>query len=77
MNLNRLRILILEMFKIMNNSIPDFMKIFCIKSNTDVLETIQPNPEIPEYNQETFGSKSLPVFLTQNLRQSPASYKVL
>ena len=53
------------------------MTIFCIKSNTDVLETIQPNPEIPEYNQETFGSKSLPVFLTQNLRQSPASYKVL
>ena len=61
MNVKRLRFLCVEIYKTINNLNPSFMKqIFELReTNRNVREKYRLNLNIPNYNQVTFGKKSL------------------
>ena len=61
MNVKRLRFLCVEIYKTINNLNPSFMKqIFELReTNRNVREKYQLNLNIPNYDQVTFGKKSL------------------
>ena len=64
MHVKRLRLLCVEIYKTINNLNPSFMKqIFELReTNRSVREKYQLNLNIPNYNQVTFGKKSLRIF---------------
>ena len=64
MNVKRLRFLCVEIYKTINNLNPSFMKqIFELReTNRNVREKYRLNLNIPNYNQVTFGKKSLRIF---------------
>ena len=64
MNVKRLRFLCMEIYKTINNLNPSFMKqIFELReTNRNLREKYQLNLNIPNYNQVTFGKKSLRIF---------------
>ena len=64
MNVKRLCYLCLEIYKIINNLNPSFKKqIFeSRETNRNVCEKYRLNLNIPNYNQVTFGKKSLIIF---------------
>ena len=64
MNVKRLRFLCVEIYKTINNLNPSFMKqIFELReTNRNVREKYRLNLNIPNYNQVTFGEKSLRIF---------------
>ena len=64
MNVKRLRFLCVEIYKTINNLNPSFMKqIFEFReTNRNVREKYRLNLNIPNYNQVTFGKKSLRIF---------------
>ena len=64
MNIKRLRFSCLEIYKTINNLNPSFMKqILELKeTNRNVRENYRLNLNIPNYNQVTFGKKSLRIF---------------
>ena len=63
MNIYRLRNLCVEIYKTINKLNPEFMNnIFKVKENKRVVrEQCKLNLETPEWNQVTFGAKSLKV----------------
>ena len=63
-NVKRLRFLCVEIYKTINNLTPSFMKqIFELReTNRNVREKYRLNLNIPNYNQVTFGKKSLRIF---------------
>ena len=64
MNVNRIRILYVKIYKMINNLNRSFMKKkFALKEmEKPTREQYKSNLEISEYNQVTFGSKRLCVF---------------
>ena len=64
MNVNRLRLLCIEIYKTINNLNPEFMKhLFSLRKTSRLIrEKYILNLNIPVHNQVTFGSKSLRVF---------------
>ena len=64
MNVNRLRILCIEIYKTINNLNPEFMRdLFSLRETSRLIrEKYMLNLSIPVHNQVTFGSKSLRVF---------------
>ena len=64
MNVKRLRFLCVEIYKTINDLYPSFMKqIFELReTNRNVREKYRLNLNIPNYNQVTFGKKSLRIF---------------
>ena len=64
MNVKRLRFLCVEIYKTINNLNPSFMKqIFELReTNRNVRGKYRLNLNIPNYNQVTFGKKSLRIF---------------
>ena len=62
--MNRLRNLCVEIYKTMNKLNPEFMNnIFKVKENKRLVrEQYKLNLETPEWNQVTFGAKSLKVY---------------
>ena len=64
MNVKRLRFLCVEIYKTFNNLNPSFMKqIFKLReTNRSVSGKNRLNLNIPNYNQVTFGKKSLRIF---------------
>ena len=64
MNINRLRILCIEIYKTNNNLNPEFMRdLFSLRETSGLIrEKYMLNLSIPVHNQITFGSKSLRVF---------------
>ena len=67
MNVNRLRNLCVEIYKTINKLNPEFMNntfnnIFNIFNKRLVREQYKLNLETPEWNQVTFGEKSLEVY---------------
>ena len=62
-DVNMLRILCVEMYKIINKVNPEFMNnIFKVKKNKRIArEQYKLNLETPEWNQVTYGPKSLKV----------------
>ena len=64
MNVKRLRFLCAEIFKAIHNLNPSFMKqIFKLReAKRHVREKYRLNLNIPNYNQDTFGKKSLRIF---------------
>ena len=64
MNVKRIRFLCVEIYKTINNLNPSFMKqIFELReTNRNVREKYRLNLNIPNYNQVTFGKKSLRIF---------------
>ena len=64
MNVNRLRILCIEIYKTINNLNPEFMRdLFSLReTNRLTREKYMLNLSLPVHNQVTFGSKSLRVF---------------
>ena len=64
MSVNRLRSLFVEIFKTINKLNPEFMNyIFKVKENKGLVrEQCKLNLETPEWNQATFGTKSLKVY---------------
>ena len=64
MNVKRLCFLCVEIHKTINNLNPSFMKqIFELReTNRNVREKYRLNSNIPNYNQVTFGKKSLRIF---------------
>ena len=64
MNVNRLRLLCIEIYKTINNVNPEFMKhLFSLRKTSRLIrEKYILNLNIPVHNQVTFGSKSLRVF---------------
>ena len=61
MNLRRIRLLCIEIYKTINSLNPDFMKnIFEMKTNNRIVrEKYKLNLNIPRTNQVTFGTNSL------------------
>ena len=64
MNIKRVRILCVEIFKTLNSLNPSFMKeIFSLRqTDKPVREKYKLNLDIPSYNQVTFGRKDLTFF---------------
>ena len=64
MNVNRLRILCIEIYKTINSLNPSFMKnIFKLRERSKpTREQYKLNLDIPKHNQVTYGSKSLRLF---------------
>ena len=64
MNVKRLRFLCVETYKTINNLNPSFMKhIFELReTNRNAHEKYRLNLYIPNYNQVTFGKKSVRIF---------------
>ena len=64
MNVNRLRILCIEIYKTINNLNPEFMRDFFSLRETSRLirKKYKLNLSLPVHNRVTFGSKSLRVF---------------
>ena len=64
MNVKRLLLLCVEIYKTINNLNPSFMRqIFELReTNRNVREKYRLNSNIPSYNQVTFGKKSLRIF---------------
>ena len=64
MNVNRLRILSIEIYKTINNLNPEFMRdLFSLRETSRLIpEKYMLNLSITVHNQITFGSKSLRVF---------------
>ena len=64
MNVNRLRILCIELFKTNNNFNSEFMRdLFSLRETSRLIrEKYMLNLKIPGHNQVTFGSQSLRVF---------------
>ena len=64
MNVNRLRLLCIEIYKTVNNLNPEFMRdLFSLREIGRLIrEKYMLNLSIPVHNQVTFGSKSLRVF---------------
>ena len=64
MNVKRLRFLCVEIYKTINNLNPSFMKqIFELReTNRNIREKYCLNSNIPNYNQVTFGEKSMRIF---------------
>ena len=64
MNVKRRRFLCAEIYKTINNLNPSFMEqIFELReTNRNVREKYRLNLNIPNYNQVTFGKKSLRIF---------------
>ena len=64
MNVNRLRILCIEIYKTINNLNPEFMRdLFSLRETSRLIrEKYMLNLSIPVHNQVTFGSKSFRVF---------------
>ena len=64
MNVEKLCFLWVEIYKTINNLNPSFMKqIFELReTNRNVREKYRLNLNIPNYNQVTFGKKSLRIF---------------
>ena len=64
MNVKRLRLLCAEIYKTINNLNPSFMKQISElrETNGNVREIYRLNLNIPNYNQVTFGKKSLEIF---------------
>ena len=64
MNVKRLRLLCVEIYKTINNLNPSFMKqiLELRETNRNVREKYRLNLNIPNYNQVTFGKKSLRIF---------------
>ena len=64
MNVNRLRLLCIEIYKTINNLNPEFMKhLFSLRKTSRLIrEKYILNLNIPVHNQVTFGNKSLRVF---------------
>ena len=64
MNVSRIRILCVEIYKTINKLSPDFMnEIFKVKqTQRPVREKYKLNLEIPKWNQVTFGAKSLKIY---------------
>ena len=64
MSVNTLRNLCAEIYKTINKLNPEFMNnIFKVKENKRLVrEQYKLNPETPEWNQVTFGAKSLKVY---------------
>ena len=73
MNVKRLRFLCAEIYKTINNLNPSFMKqIFEWKETSrNVREKYRLNLNIPNYNQVTFGQKSLKIFGPRNWNSLP------
>ena len=63
-NVNRLRILCIEIYKTISNPNPEFMRdLFSLRETSRLVrENYMLNLSIPVHNQVTFGSKSLRVF---------------
>ena len=81
-NINRLRILCLELYKTINNLDPDFMKEFSTlkETNRSAKEQYKWNLEITKYKQTTFSRKGLRAFgpkvlnsLTHHIKSSKNS----
>ena len=64
MNVNRLRILCIELYKTNNNFNSEFMRdLFSLRETSRLIrEKYMLNLNIPLHNQVTFGSKSFRVF---------------
>ena len=64
MSVNRLRNVCVEIYKTINKVNPEFMKnIFKVKENKRIVrEEYKLNLETPEWNEVTFGAKSLKVY---------------
>ena len=63
MNVNRLRILCIEIYKTINNLNPEFMRdLFSLRETNRLIRKIYMlNLSLPVHNQVTFGSKSLKI----------------
>ena len=77
MNVYRLRNLCVEIYKTINKLNPEFMNnIFKVKENkTVVREQYKLNLETPEWNQVTFGAKSLKVYGSKVWNSLPSHIK--
>ena len=64
MNVKRLRFLCVEIYKTINNLNPSFIKQFfeLRETNKKIREKYRLNLNISNYNQVTFGKKSLRIF---------------
>ena len=64
MNVNRLRLLCIEIYKTINNLNPEFMRdLFSLRETSRLIrEKYMLNLDVPVHNQVTFGNKSLSVF---------------
>ena len=76
MNVKRLRFLCVEIYKTINNLNPSFMKqIFELReTNRNVRQKYRLNLNIPNYNQVTFGKKSLRIFGPKIWNRLPLDY---
>ena len=77
MNVYRLRNLCVEIYKTINKLNPEFMNnIFKVKENKRVVrEQYKLNLETPEWNQVTFGAKSLKVYGSKVWNSLPSHIK--
>ena len=77
MNVYRLRNLCVEIYKTINKLNPEFMNnIFKVKENKTVVgEQYKLNLETPEWNQVTFGAKSLKVYGSKVWNSLPSHIK--
>ena len=73
MSVNRLRNLCVEIYKTINKLNPEFMNnIFKVNENSRlVIEQYKLNLETPEWNQVTFGAKSLKVYRSKVWNSPP------
>ena len=64
MNVNRLRLLYIEIYKTINNLNPEFMTdLFSLRETSRLIrEKYMLNLNIPVHNQVTFGTKNLRFF---------------
>ena len=77
MSVNRLRNLCVEIYKTINKLNPEFMNnIFHVKENKRLVRgQYKLNLETPEWNQVTFGAKSLKVYETKVWNSLPFHVK--
>ena len=77
MTVYRLRKLCVEIYKTINKINPEFMNnIFKVKENKRVVtEQYNLNLETPEWNQVTFGAKSLKVYGSKVWKSLPSHIK--
>ena len=77
MNVNRLRILYIEIYKTINNLNLKFIRdLFSLReTNRLIRKKYMLNLSLPVYNQVTFGSKSLRVFGPKILNSLPYHIK--
>ena len=77
MNVSRLRLLCIEIYKTINNLNPEFMRdLFSLRETSRLIrEKYMLNLDVPVHNQVTFGNKSLSVFVPKVWNSLPYHIK--